>query len=243
MVATKNTGPIQYDDSYCNISHYMKKIYLYISFAIIVSCLSAYVFFKSGLLFGMMNVFYSSGFSAFFGNIILLVAMIFLTSAISAKMDKYSPSRLFSFFILYAALIGVSLAPLFVFCNIQDVILSFAIASAMFISMAVYGYTTDKDLTVYRSYLFMGLIGIFAASIIGWFVKSTFFHLMLSYAGVVLFTIYVAYDTQQIKARYAYASGYEMREKLIILGALHLYMDFIQLFVHILRILTLSRRD
>ena len=111
----------------------------------------------------------------------------------------------------------------------------FLISAATFGSVSLYGYTTQRDLSSWRTFLFMGLIGLIIASIVNIFMQSTALYWALSYIGVAIFVGLTAYDTQNIKQMYYYGSG-EMNDRYAISGALRLYLDFINLFLYLLRI-------
>ena len=118
----------------------------------------------------------------------------------------------------------------------QSIARLFFVSASVFGAMSLYGYTTKKDLTSMGSFLYMGLIGLVVASIVNLFLQSTALQLMLSYVGVLVFTGLTAYDTQVIKELYFEADSTEVAGKKAILGALNLYMDFINLFLALLRI-------
>jgi hypothetical protein len=144
-------------------------------------------------------------------------------------------------FLAYAALVGVTFAPLLLVYTGTSVAQVFFITAATFGGMSLWGYTTRRDLTGFGSFLFMGLIGIIIASLVGFFVKSSMLQWVISVAGVVIFTGLTAYDTQKIKEMYvANDDGTAMGRKAIF-GALSLYLDFINLFLMLLRLLG-SRR-
>ena len=112
----------------------------------------------------------------------------------------------------------------------------------MFLSMVIYGYATERDLTNFGSFLFMGLIGLIIASIVNIFMKSVVASLVISAIGVVVFTGLTAFDAQVIKSYYLESDSSEISEKKAVLGALNLYLDFINLFLYLLRFLGSERR-
>ena len=137
-------------------------------------------------------------------------------------------------FWLFAGVMGLSLASIFLVYTGQSIVTTFFVSSSTFFAMALYGYTTKHDLTGWGSFLFMGLIGLIIASVVNLFVASTALQFAISAIGVLIFTGLTAYDTQKIKAMAA--NGAEGR-KPAILGALTLYLDFINLFLMLLRLL------
>ena len=141
------------------------------------------------------------------------------------------------FFLLYAAINGLTLSFIFLRYTGQSITRVFFITSGTFAAMSAYGFFTKRDLSSWGNILFMGLIGIIIASIVNFFLKSTMLYWIISYVGVAVFIGLTAYDTQRIKKMYlSFQEGAEFSKRLAILGALHLYLDFINLFLFLLRI-------
>jgi hypothetical protein len=141
-------------------------------------------------------------------------------------------------FLFYSALSGVTFASIFLIYTSSSIASAFFVAAGTFGAMSVYGYVTKRDLSGWGSFLFMGLIGIVIASVVNIFMQSPIIHYVTSYVGVLVFVGLTAYDTQKIKRIGAagFADG-ESRHKAAIIGALHLYLDFINLFLMLLRIM------
>lgn len=136
----------------------------------------------------------------------------------------------------FAAVMGLSMADLFLMFTGTSIARVFFITASVFGAMSLYGYTTKKDLTGWGSFLFMGMIGILIASIVNIFLASSMLHFAISIIGVVVFVGLTAYDTQRIKGTYYAVAGHaEMAGKAAIMGALSLYLDFINLFVMLLQ--------
>lgn len=174
--------------------------------------------------------------------ILLMIATLGMVLYLSARIHKMSAQTARTLFISYAALNGVTLSSIFLVYTGTSIVSTFFVAAAMFLSMTIYGYATDRDLTKFGSLLFMGLVGLIIASIVNLFLHNSGFSLAISAIGVVLFTGLTAYDMQRIKSFYLESDGTEIAEKKAIFGALALYLDFINLFLHILRLLG-DRRD
>lgn len=176
--------------------------------------------------------------NAVYGNRLVFYGLIFaelgLVVAISAAIDKLSASAASALFILYAALNGVTMAVIFAVYTAESIGSTFVITAATFGSMSAYGYLTKRDLTGWGSFLFMGLIGVVIASVVNIFTQSSAVSWIISAVGVIVFTGLTAYDTWKIKAMAT--AGAEGR-KPAILGALTLYLDFINLFLMLLRLL------
>lgn len=203
-------------------------------------------------VFGLMAIALSfSGAIAYFvGNDPHLIATLFMSPMryvvifaplvvvliMSFKADSLSLQATQGLFWLYAGLMGVSLASIFAIYTGASIARVFFITSSMFGGMALYGYTTKKDLTSWGSFLFMGLIGVVVASLINLILQSNTMQLMISFVAVIVFTGLTAYDTQKIKDIYYESDSLEVAGKKAIFGALTLYLDFINIFIALLRI-------
>jgi uncharacterized protein len=176
---------------------------------------------------------------AIFGNRMLFYALIFgelaLVVGLSGAINRISAATASVLFLAYAALNGVTLSAVFVAYTSASLTSTFMVTSAMFGAMSLFGYLTKSDLTGWGSFLFMGLIGIVIASFVNIFLHNSMIHWVASVCGVIVFTGLTAYDTQRI-SRMGSAGG-----KGAILGALTLYLDFINMFLIMLR-LTGDRR-
>ena len=173
----------------------------------------------------------------FFGLIIGELALVF---SISARVHKMQASTATSLFILYAVLNGATLSSIFLIYTRSSITSTFFICAATFVACSIYGWTTKKDLTSLGGFMFMGLIGIIIASVVNMFVRSSGMSMIISYIGVLVFVGLTAYDTQKIKTMaMTQPAGLEAGaiRKGAILGALSLYLDFINLFLMLLRIL------
>ena len=169
----------------------------------------------------------------FFG---IIIAQFGLVWAIVGKVNSFSLPVLSGLFMLYSVLTGVTLSILFVAYTSASIASTFFITAGTFAVMSVYGYFTKTDLTKMGNMLGMALIGIIIASIVNIFMQSSVMYWIISYVGVPVFTGLIAYDTQKIKAL-AYEEDNEHTQKLALCGALSLYLDFINLFIMLLRIL------
>ena len=178
-----------------------------------------------------------------FGNsmilIVLIIAELGLVFAISGMINKMSAGTATGLFVLYSALNGVTLSFIFLVYTSASIVSTFFICAATFLACSIYGWTTKRDLTSMGGFLMMGLIGIIIASLVNMFIRSTAMHYIISYIGVIVFVGLTAYDTQKLKnmamAQPDNLDGGVIR-KGAILGALSLYLDFINLFLMLLRI-------
>jgi len=181
----------------------------------------------SGVIFGNSVLF--------FGLIIAQFGLVMVLSAAINRLQAYTATLLF---FLYAALTGLTLSVMFQIYTRASITSTFFVTAGTFGAMSVYGYTTKRDLTSWGSFLFMGLIGIVLASVVNIFLHSEGVYWLVTYAGILIFVGLTAYDTQKIKemAGAGFADE-EVEKKGAVMGALRLYLDFINLFLMLLRVL------
>jgi len=177
-----------------------------------------------------------------FGNaivpIVLIIAQIGLVFWLASRVMQMSASQATGVFMLYAGLTGITFSSVFIVYTAASITSTFLITAGTFGAMSLYGYTTKKDLTSWGSFLFMGLVGIIIASVVNIFMESEMMHAVISYAGVLIFVGLTAYDTQKIKEMNILGNeGTDEDTKEAIQGALTLYLDFINLFLMLLRLL------
>ena len=146
------------------------------------------------------------------------------------RIEKMTDAGARTAFYAFSAVMGVSLASIFVIFTGASIAQTFFIAASMFLGMSLWGYTTGRDLTKMGSFLMMGLIGIIVASVVNIFLGSPMIQMVVSIAGVAIFTGLTAWDTQRIKSDYAVYGGTEAAAKLQVMGALSLYLNFVNLF-------------
>jgi uncharacterized protein len=177
----------------------------------------------------------------FFG---LIIGELILVFSMSARIQNMRASTATGLFLLYAALNGVTLSFIFLFYTQTSIASVFFICAATFIACSLYGWITDRDLTSLGGFMTMGLIGIIIASVINIFLRSPSIYTIISYIGVLVFVVLTAYDTQKLKSMaHAQPEGMDagVVRKGAILGALSLYLDFLNLFLMLLRILGSGR--
>jgi len=216
----------------------MQQVYLWMTVGLITSAVIAVIFAATGLTAALGPLLF-----------VAMFAEVGLVWYIAARIMKISAQQATNLFLIYAALNGATLSILFYVYEMGDIYLALFSTGAMFAAMSIVGYTTKVDLSRYGGILFMALIGLVIASVINIFVASSTLYWVVSYGGVLLFTALTAYDTQWIKntAGQIEASGVGAGEAVVrrvaIMGALKLYLDFINLFLFTLRILGGSRRN
>ncbi len=172
---------------------------------------------------------------------LVMLAPLAVVLFLSSRIDRVSFAKAQTIFWVYAALMGLSLTGILLVYTGDSIARVFFIGAGTFAAMSLYGYTTGRDLSRFRSFLFMGLIGIVLASIVNIAVASTTFQFVISAVGVSVFTVLTAYDTQRIKAIYMTGGAGNDLAKTALIGALTLYLNFINLFVMLLQ-LTGDRR-
>ena len=177
-----------------------------------------------------------------FGNPIMPIALIItqigLVFWLATRVMQMSASKATGVFMLYAGLTGITFSAIFMAYTTASIFSTFLVTAGTFGCMSLYGYTTKKDLTSWGSFLFMGLIGIIIASLVNMFMQSSMMHMIITYAGVLIFVGLTAYDTQKIKEMNILGNeGTEEDTKEAIRGALTLYLDFINLFLMLLRLM------
>ena len=185
--------------------------------------------------------------SFFFGNQLvfwgMLIAMLVMAFVIPARLNKMSTGAVLSCFIAYSALMGCWLAPIFLVYKLGTIVYTLFITAGTFGAMSVYGFFTKTDLSKMGSYLIMALFGLLIAMVVNIFVTSSTMDWIISIVGVLLFVGLTARDTQQVKQLSAMNMDPAMADKLATMGAMNLYLDFINLFLFLLRILGGNSRD
>lgn len=213
----------------------MRKVYVWMTLALVLTGITAYGVANSLTL--VETIF--SNQLLFWGLIIAEFGLVF---GISAAINRLSLATATLLFILYSVINGVTLSAIFLAYTASSIAQVFFITAGTFAAMSIYGYTTKKDLSSWGNLLFMALIGIIIASVANFFLKSDMLSLIVSYIGVIIFVGLTAYDTQKIKELlYEYGDEGEGGQKIALLGALSLYLDFINLFIYLLRIF--GKRD
>lgn len=206
---------------------YMLKVYNNMTMALGISGAVAFLVSSSPAL---MNVIFGTPLAW-----VAILAPLGFVFFFSYKLQSISAEKAKTYLWIYATLMGISLATIFVVYTGASIARVFFITSATFGAMSLYGYTTKRDLTKFGSFLIMGLIGIIIASIVNIFLKSSALEFAISGIGVLIFVGLTAYDTQRIKQSYYQTTDSEMLAKMAVMGALNLYLDFINLFIMLLR--------
>jgi len=212
-----------------SVANFMYKVYGWMTVALALSATTAYgVYSTPSLMMTLLRTPF-----LFYG---LMFAQLGLVIFLSAAIRKISYPTAVASFLGYSILLGVTLSTIFVVYQMASIGMVFMVASLMFGSMATYGYVTKNDLTSFGQILGMGLWGLIIAMLVNMFFANPAFDYLLSFVGVVIFTGLTAYDVQKIKnIGYQLTDEGETTNKIALLGALSLYLDFVNLFLHLLR--------
>ena len=222
-------------DTERGLNTYISKIFGTMFLGLLVTALAALFTVSSSAMF---NLIYGSPFM-----FVLIIAELVIVFSLSARVTRMSYSSALLMFYAYAVINGITLASVFVVYELGTIYTAFFTAAISFGVMAIYGMVTKKDLTRVGSVMLMLLIGVIVASLINMFVKSQGFDLLISFVAVALFVGLVAFDTQKLKSYYYMsANDHQLQRKIGIIGALSLYLDFINIFLYLLRIFG-NRRD
>jgi FtsH-binding integral membrane protein len=208
---------------------HMQKVYAYMAGGLAATGGVAYAVFRSA-------EFAPAFFEAVVrNNLILMLVSLGVAFFLSFRINAIQVGTARALFWAYALILGLGLAPIFLMYTGESIARTFFISAGTFMAMSLWGYTTKRDLTGMGNFLMMGLIGIVLASIVNIFLGSTGLGFAISVLGVLIFTGLTAYDTQKIKEMYWDADGADVAAKKSIMGAFTLYLDFINLFLMMLR--------
>ncbi|HRS53831.1 MAG TPA: Bax inhibitor-1/YccA family protein [Bacteroidales bacterium] len=210
------------------VKAFMYKVFSWMFFALSITALVAYWFASNEALISLLYT--ERGLSAL--GWLIMLSPLGLVLLMSFRFDKLSASAMTGIFVLYSILMGMSLSTIFLIYTVKSIAITFSITAGMFGVMAITGYVTKTDLTKFGAIMFMGLIGIIIASLVNFFAKSSSLDYIISFLGVLIFTGLTAYDVQKLK-QIGLSSSASM--KTAIYGALSLYLDFINLFLFLLR--------
>jgi len=211
----------------------MRKVYGKMSLGLLATAITSFLVLSSQTV---MNVLFSNAATMW----ILFAAELGLVIYLSARIDKLSSGTATALFYAYSILNGVALSPIFLIYTGASIATTFAITAGTFGAMSIFGYVTRQDLTKFGSFLFMALLGLIVCIVVNMFMQNSTFELLISGAGVLIFVGLTAWDTQSIKRMCAEAGPDEMG-KVATMGALSLYLDFINLFLYLLRFFGSSR--
>ncbi len=209
------------------LRRHMLSIYNYMASGVLLSGIVAMLFARSGMA---AQIMLGGGVLSW----LIILSPLAIVMAMSFGANRFSTGTLQLLYWGFATLMGLSLSTIFLVYTGASIATTFFATAAAFAGLSLVGYTTKKDLSGFGSFLIMGLIGILVAMVINIFLQSTILQLAVSILGVLIFAGLTAYDTQRLKMQYYQLAGTEFAGKAVILGALSLYLDFINLFQFLL---------
>ncbi len=211
---------------------YMLSIYNYMTSGVLLTGIVALLTAQSGLAITLAH-----------GPLMWLVALspLAIVMAMSFGANRFSTTALRAMFWGFAVLMGLSLSTIFLVYTGSSIAATFFATAGAFAGLSLFGYTTKKDLSAFGTFLVMGVVGLIVAMLVNMFLRSTGLDLAISFLGVLIFAGLTAYDTQRLKGSYAQLRGTEFAGKMVVLGALQLYLDFINMFLFLLRFMGNSR--
>lgn len=208
------------------LRRHMLGIYNYMASGVLLSGIIAMLFARSGMAAQVLG--------SPLGWLIQLAPLGFVL-AMSFGLNRMQTSTLQTLFWAFAATMGLSLSAIFLVYTGGSIAVAFFSTAAAFAGLSLYGYTTGRDLSGMGTFLLMGLIGLLVASLLNMWLKSPGLYWATSVIGVLIFAGLTAYDTQKLKEQYYYVAGSEFAGKAVVMGALNLYLDFINMFLYLLR--------
>jgi FtsH-binding integral membrane protein len=206
---------------------YMLKVYNYMASGVLLTGIVAMLFASSSI---GQEIMLGGGLLRW----LIILAPLGFVFAMSFGYNRMSESTLQLLFWSFAFVMGLSMSTIFLVYTGVSIAQTFFAVTAAFLGLSLWGYTTKKDLSGFGTFLIMGVVGLLVAMLINLFMQSTAMNFAISAIGVLLFAGLTAYDTQKIKSMYAYVAGTDMVGKVVIMGALNLYLDFINMFQFLL---------
>lgn len=223
-VGTAPQTQVAYD---AGLRSYMLKVYNYMASGVLLTGIVAMLFASSGMAAEIMM---GGGMLKW----VIILSPLAIVMAMSFGQNKFSTTTIQAMFWGFATLMGLSLSTIFLVYTGASIASTFFATSAAFLGLSLFGYTTKKDLSGWGSFLIMGVVGLLVAMVINIFLQSSMMQLVISAIGVLVFAGLTAYDTQRIKSMYQYVAGTDMVGKTVVLSALSLYLDFINMFQFLL---------
>ncbi|MBR4462374.1 MAG: Bax inhibitor-1/YccA family protein [Erysipelotrichaceae bacterium] len=227
------------DRNELSFNQYIQNVFVYMSLGLLATSASSFLCFCS---FAGRGIIYHLLVSFPYAFILIFLIELILSFAMSRFLYRLNQTQLMLLFIVYSILNGLSFSTVFIVYQLSDIFLAFVYATGFFISMTMIGKTTKLDLSKYRTIFIAGLISLPIFSIVSLFIHSSKMDILISWAGLLLFMGLTAYDIQKVRNIYYNNAGESDNvKKLAILGAFELYLDFINMFIYILRIMNNKR--
>jgi len=212
------------------LRRHMLSIYNYMTSAVLLTGIVALLFSRGGAESPAAQVFVNGGILAW----LIILSPLAIVFAMSFGANKFSTTTLQAMFWGFATLMGLSLSTVFLVYTGGSIAATFFATAGAFAGLSLFGYTTQKDLSGYGTFLIMGVVGLIIASLLNLWLQSSGLFWAISFLGVLIFAGLTAYDTQRLKNQYQYLRGTDFAGKAVVLGALSLYLDFINMFQFLL---------
>jgi FtsH-binding integral membrane protein len=209
---------------------HMLSVYNYMASGVLLTGIVAYLFAWSGMA---ADIFFGGGILKW----VIIFAPLLMVFAMSAGLNRMSTGGMQAFYWAFAVVMGLSMSVIPLIYSGTSIAAVFFATAGAFASLSLWGYTTKRDLSAFGTFLYMGLVGLIIAMAVNLFIRSDTMSMVISFFGVLLFAGLTAYDTQKIKSIYFQVAGSDMLGKAAILGALTLYLDFINMFTFLLSLL------
>ena len=209
---------------------HMLSVYNYMASGVLLTGIVAYLFAYSGMA---QQIFFGGGILAW----VIIFSPLIMVFAMSYGANRMSTGGMQAFYWAFAVVMGLSMSVIPLIYSGTSIAATFFATAAAFVSLSLWGYTTKKDLSAFGTFLIMGVVGLIVAMIANIFIRSDTMSMVISFLGVLLFAGLTAYDTQKIKSIYFQIAGSDMLGKAAILGALTLYLDFINMFTFLLQLM------
>lgn len=235
--AFQAAGTVGTDAFDAGLRSYMLSVYNYMVSGILLTGIVALAFSWGGMASPAAQILIGGGPLAW----LIMLAPLGFVFAMSFGASRMAPSTLQGLFWGFAVVMGLSLSTVFLRYTGESVAQAFFATAAAFGGLSLYGYTTKRDLSAFGTFLIMGLVGLIVASLLNLFFHSGVMALVISIVGVLLFAGLTAYDTQRTKSIYAHVAGTQDEQRMVVMSALTLYLDFINMFLFILRLFGSSR--
>jgi FtsH-binding integral membrane protein len=224
--AAAATAGTQADVRDAGLRSYMLSVYNTMGSGVLLTGIVALLFANSGMAAQVMQTPL---------RWVIMLAPLAFVMVLSFGINRLQTSTAQAIYWAFTVVMGLSMSTIFLVYTGQSIATTFFATAAAFGGLSLYGYTTKRDLSAFGTFLIMGLVGLLVAMVINIFVQSTALQMAISFIGVLLFAGLTAYDTQKIKSMYFYVAGSDMVGKTVIMGALTLYLDFINMFMFLLR--------
>ena len=224
--ATAASVGSQADVRDAGLRKYMLSVYNYMASAVLLTGIVAMAFASSGYAEAVLTTPL---------RWVVMLAPLGFVMVLSFGINRLATGTAQALFWAFAVAMGLSLSSIFLVYTGQSIATTFFATAAAFAGLSLYGYTTRRDLSAFGTFLIMGVVGLLVAMVVNMFVQSTALQMAISFIGVLLFAGLTAYDTQKIKSMYFYVQGTDMVGKSVIMGALTLYLDFVNMFTFLLQ--------